>query len=55
VVAIIYRGTFGADGDEFWFFKKVSADPRAEDYRILVSLRGPGPRRGGARRPSWPP
>jgi hypothetical protein len=37
----IYRGTFAPAGDELWFFKKVSADPRAEDYRIFVSRRGP--------------
>jgi hypothetical protein len=37
----IYRGTFGPAGDELWFFKKVSADPRSEDYRIFVSHRGP--------------
>jgi hypothetical protein len=37
----IYRGTFAPAGDEFWFFKKVSADPDAEDYRIYLSRRGP--------------
>jgi hypothetical protein len=37
----IYRGTFAPAGDELWFFRKVSADPRSEDYRILVSRRGP--------------
>ena len=36
----IYRGTFAPAGDELWFFKKVSADPRSEDYRIFVSRRG---------------
>lgn len=38
----IYRGTFGPAGDEFWFFKKVSSDPDAEDYRIFVSRHGAG-------------
>ena len=37
----IYRGTFAPAGDELWFFKKVSADPRSEDYRIFVSRRRP--------------
>lgn len=35
----IYRGTFAPAGDEFWFFRKVSSGPRAEDYRIFVSRR----------------
>jgi hypothetical protein len=33
---MIYRGTFALAGDELWFFKKVSADPRSEDYRTLI-------------------
>jgi hypothetical protein len=37
----IYRGTFSPDGREFWFFKRTSDDPRAEDYRIYVSRRRP--------------
>lgn len=36
---VTFRGTFSADGREFWFFRKVSADPHAEDYRIFVSRR----------------
>ena len=39
--ATVYRGTFSPDGEELWYFRKVSADPRAEDYRIFVSRRGP--------------
>lgn len=36
---VTFRGTFSADGREFWFFRKVSADPHAEDYRVFVSRR----------------
>ncbi len=36
----VYRGALRADGREFWFFKKVSDDPRQEDYRIFVAVRG---------------
>lgn len=38
----IFRGTLSRDGREFWFFRKVSADPRLEDYRIFVATRGSG-------------
>jgi len=37
----IFRGALSADGREFWYFRKVSADPDAEDYRIYVTTRGP--------------
>lgn len=33
----IFRGAIGPDHQEFFFFKKVTSDPRAEDYRIFVS------------------
>ena len=33
----IYRGTLAPGGRELWFFKKVSDDPQAEDYRIYRS------------------
>jgi hypothetical protein len=39
--ARIFRGSLTRDGREFWFFRKVSADPRQEDYRIYVATRGP--------------
>ena len=36
-----YRGAMGPTRNEFYFFKKVSPEPAAEDYRIFVSrLRG---------------
>jgi len=35
----IYRGALRADGREFWYFRKVSDDPRQEDYRIYVTTR----------------
>ncbi len=33
----IYRGTLAPGGRELWFFKKVTDDPQAEDYRIYRS------------------
>lgn len=33
----VYRGTFAPDGRTFLFFRKVSSEPNAEDYRILES------------------
>jgi hypothetical protein len=36
-VGNVYRGSFTPDGSEFYFFKKVTDDPRREDYRIFVS------------------
>jgi hypothetical protein len=33
----IYRGAIAPTRREFYFFKKVSADPASEDYRIFVS------------------
>lgn len=39
----IYRGSFAPNGREFYFFRKMGDDPRAEDYRIFVSrLRSSG-------------
>ena len=35
----IYRGTLAPGGRELWLFKKVTDDPRAEDYRIYRSRR----------------
>jgi WD40-like Beta Propeller Repeat len=32
-----FRGTIGPDHAEFYFFRKVAADPDAEDYRIFGS------------------
>jgi hypothetical protein len=42
-----FRGTIGPEHAEFYFFRKVAADPDAEDYRILEAARtmGPGPLR----------
>jgi hypothetical protein len=36
----VFRGAFSPDGDEFWFFRKVTEGE--EDYRIFVSRRGTG-------------
>lgn len=36
----IFRGAFSPDGEEFWFFRKVTEG--AEDYRIFVSRREDG-------------
>src|SRR5262245_62698127 len=35
----IYRGALAPGGRELWFFKKVTDDPQAEDYRIYRSRR----------------
>jgi hypothetical protein len=35
-VGEVYRGTFGADGDAFYFFRKTGT---GEAYRIFVSTR----------------
>jgi hypothetical protein len=45
----IYRGTLAPGGRELWYFRKISDDPTAEEYRIYRSLRtahgwGPGER-----------
>jgi hypothetical protein len=34
---MIFRGAVGPDAREFYFFKRVTSDPRVEEYRIFVS------------------